>query len=176
MKFIGQLLGKHLARYPSMQLLDIYKLLHQAALGNSHAVGSPGEVARRLEEEIACMGEGPSEPLWEPISPDGRLVRVHLRSYVADKHDLQALADAHMRSPETCPPAPERLARFCGCLGDLASEGILPFNRDDVITCFDEIAEQGFPAVGHTKTYRENYKPAYRVVDIELLPPSMRST
>ncbi len=170
MKFISQLISRHLSRYPRMQLLDIYKLLHQAALGNSHAMGEPQDVLRRLEEEAASMGEGPAEPLWEPISPDGHLVRVHLRPYIAGRHDLNALAKAQLQSPDRCPPAPEKLAKFCGCMGDLAAEGILPFARADVVACFDEIAEQGYPAVRHTKPYREAYRPAYRVVDVELLP------
>lgn len=175
MKFVAQLVRTHLGRYPEMQLLDIYKLLHQAALGNSHAMGQPKDVLRHLEEEAASMGEGPAEPLWEPISPDGRLVRVHLRPYVAGRYDLETLAAAQIQSPERCPPAPEKLAKFCGCMGDLAAEGVLPFPRQDVVDCFDEIAEQGYPAVRHTKAYREAYKPAYRVVDMELLPPSARA-
>ena len=38
MKFVGQLLAAQLARHPAMQLADVYKLLHQAALGSAHAV------------------------------------------------------------------------------------------------------------------------------------------
>lgn len=170
MKFIGQLLGQHIGRYPEMQLLDVYKLLHQAALGNGHAVGVLEQIIVRLESEVAAMGDGPGDPLWESISPDGRLARVHLRPYVAAGYDLGALARAHVGSPQTYPPAPEKLVKFCGCVGDLAAQGILPFSKDDVLSCFDEIAEQGYPAVRHSVTYREHYKPAYRVVDIDLLP------
>lgn len=170
MKFIGQLLSSHLARYPAMELLDIYKLLHQAALGNSHAVTTLASANERLRSETQAMGEGPEEPLWDPISPDGRLGRVHLRPYVAAGFALEALANAHVGTAESCPPAPEKLVKFCGCLGDLASQGILPFDAGEVVGCFAEIAEQGYPAVRHTPTYRTHYRPAYRVVDIELLP------
>lgn len=158
-----------------MQLLDIYKLLHQAALGNSHLTDSPQRALQRLRVELSAMGDGPAEPVWEPLSPDGRLVRVHLRTYHAAGFDVEVLATACARSPETCPPAPEKLVRFCGCLGDLAEEGILPFSRQDVTECMDELAEAGYPAVHHSRIFRDTYRPAYRVVDVELLPPVARA-
>ncbi|MFN0315572.1 MAG: hypothetical protein ACKVQA_11115 [Burkholderiales bacterium] len=174
MKFVGQLIAKHLARYPRLQLLDVYKLLHQAALGNSHAVSNPPEAMRRLEAELQDM-HGPPEPLWEPISPDGSLVRVHLRPYAAGKHDTGSLAAAVVQTAASYPSAPDKLAKFCACTGDLASEGILPFKREEVIAFFDEIAEHGYPAVRHSKEYREAYKPSYRVVALELLPQAVKS-
>jgi hypothetical protein len=174
-KFVGQIVAKHLGRYPRLQLLDVYKLLHQAALGNSHAVSNPEEVMRRLESELQDM-QGPPEPLWEPISPDGRLVRVHLRPYEAAKLDIRPLAEAVVQTAASYPSAPEKLAKFCACTADLASEGILPFKRDDVVTFFDEIAENGYPAVHHSKEYREAYKPSYRVVSLELLPRAVQAS
>lgn len=158
-----------------MQLLDVYKLLHQAALGNSHLIDSPERLLQRLHTELSSMGDGPPEPLWEPLSPDGRLVRVHLRAYLAAGLDVENLAAACVRSPETCPPAPDKLVRFCSCLGDLAVEGILPFSRQDVVGCVEELAEMGYPAVHHTRVFRDTYRPAYRVVDVELLPPAVRA-
>lgn len=158
-----------------MQLLDIYKLLHQAALGNSHLIDSQERALQRLRDELNTLKDGPAEPVWEPLSPDGRLVRVHLRAYAAAGFDIDSLAAACAKSPETCPPAPDKLVRFCSCLGDLADEGILPFSRQDVVSCMEELAEAGYPAVHHTLTFRENYRPAYRVVDVELLTPAARA-
>ena len=170
MKFIGQLLGGHLQRYPRLQLADIYKLLHQAALGADHAVDSAQSAHARLQAEMAALGSGPEEPLLDRISPDGRLARVHLRPYLAARHDPAALADAFVRSTQVCPPAPDKLVKFCGCLGDLADAGGIPYTRAEVTEYFDAIAAQGYPAVRHSPAYREAYRPAYRVVAIELLP------
>src|SRR3954454_8185237 len=82
MKFISQLLSSHLQRYPRMQLEDIYKLLHQAAMGPEHAVQDPALARARLLEEMQQLTSSPADPLVDPISPDGRLARVHLRAYV----------------------------------------------------------------------------------------------
>jgi hypothetical protein len=170
MKFVGQLLGTHLQRYPRMQLADLYKLLHQAALGAGHAVDSAEQARAGLEAEIATLGAGPDEPLVDRISPDGRLARVHLRPYLAARHDPSLLADAFARSPQAYPPAHDKLARFCGCLGDLADAGGIPFARAEVAAYFEGIAARGYPAVRHSQAFREAYRPAYRVVAIELLP------
>jgi len=168
MKFIGTLLERHLARYPRMELADIYKLLHQAALGSSHAVDSLA-ARERLEQEIAAMGEGPDEPLIDPISPDGKLARVHLRPYVAARRDLDALSRAFVRTANDYPASSEKLARFCGCLGDLADEQRLPGQRDQVAGYVSELADAGYPAVRHSAIYHELYQPAYRVVSIDYL-------
>jgi len=170
MKFIGQLLGGHLQRYPHMQLTDVYKLLHQAALGAGHAVSSAADARSRLQAEAADLGSGPDEPLVDVISPDGRLARVHLRPYIGAGHDLLRLAEAFARTPEVYPPAPDKLVKFCACLGDLADASGIPFSRAQVVEYFDAIAAQSYPVVRHSETFRDAYRPAYRVVAIELLP------
>ena len=171
MKFIGQLLGAHLQRYPGMQLADVYKLLHQAALGAGHAVSNAADARSRLQAEVAGLASGPDEPLVDVISPDGRLARVHLRPYIAADHDLARLADAFARTPEVCPPAPDKLVKFCACLGDLADASGIPFSRTQVAEYFDAIAAQSYPVVRHSQPFRDAYRPAYRVVAIELLAP-----
>ncbi|MCC7547236.1 MAG: hypothetical protein IT532_05690 [Burkholderiales bacterium] len=170
MKFIGQLLGQHLQRYPLMQLEDIYKLLHQAALGAGHAVSNRDAALAALESECRSLVAAPEEPLVDRISPDGRLARVYLRPYIAREHAIGALADAFVRTPQVCPAAPDKLARFCACLGDLAEAGGIAFTRAQVSTWFDDIAAQGYPAVHHSQAFRDAYRPAYRVVAVELLP------
>jgi len=169
MKFIGQLLGAHAERYPGFGLEDIYKLLHQAALGPAHAV--EGATARdRLAREAAELGPGPAEPLVDPISPDGRLARIHLRPYVARGLGLDALADAFAQTAQTWVPSREKLAKFCGCLGDLADAGGIAFARGDVVAYMDARAAEGWPAVHHSASFRAEWQPAYRVVDLALLP------
>ena len=169
MKYVGQLLGAHAVRYPGLGLEDIYKLLHQAALGPAHAVD--GTVAReRLAAEIAALADGPAEPLADPISPDGRLARVHLRSYVAHGLDPDALADAFTETARTWSPSSDKLAKFCGCLGDLADAGGIAFARADVERYMNARAAERWPAVHHSAAFRNRWQPAYRVVDLALLP------
>ncbi len=169
MKFVGQLLSAHLARYPAMQLDDIYKLLHQAALGPGHAVYNPGAARKRLDEELAALDEAPAEPMRDIISPDGRLGRIHLRTFVATGGDPDALHHAFVETARSYAASPEKLAKFCGCLGDLAAEGGIPFAREAVLAYFEKIARDGYPAIHHSETFRRAYQPAYRVVAVDLL-------
>ncbi|MEO8156655.1 MAG: hypothetical protein ABI648_02585 [Betaproteobacteria bacterium] len=169
MKFVSQLLSAHLARYPAMQLDDVYKLLHQAALGPGHAVANPVAARKRLDEEIAALGEESAELLQDVISPDGRLGRVHLRPYLASGGDRDALHRAFVETANSYPASPDKLAKFCGCLGDLAAAGGIPFAREEVVTYFGKIASDGYPAIHHSEAFRNAYRPAYRVVAIDLL-------
>ena len=170
MKFIGQLLGQHLQRYPHLELADIYKLLHQAAMGPGHAVSDAAAARARLRAEVADLGAGPDDPIADPISPDGKLARVHLRPYVDAGHDLDTLADAFIQTAQTYTGSPDKLVKFCACLGDLAAAGGIPFAREEVERYFESIAAQGYPVVHHSPAYRDEYRPAYRVVALEALP------
>ena len=175
MKFVSQLLSAHLARYPAMQLDDIYKLLHQAALGPGHAVDNPAAARRRLVEEMATLGEGPVVLLQDVISADGRLGRVHLRPYLASGGNPDTLHRAFMDTANSYPASPDKLAKFCGCLGDLAATGGIAFAREDVLSYFEKIARDGYPAVHHSEAFRSAYRPAYRVVAIDYLQPTRKS-
>lgn len=169
MKFVSQLLGRHFARYPRMQLEDVYKLLHQAAMGSGHAVDDEAAVRRRLDEEIAALGDGPEEPARDLISPDAKLARIHLRGFLASGGDPAELHRAFVATARGYPAAPDKLVKFCGCLGELAGAGGIPFAQQDVVRYFDEIARAGYPVVHHSRAFREAYKPAYRVVSLDYL-------
>ena len=169
MKFIGQLLGEHLGRYPLMQVADVYKLLHQAALGSAHAV-DPANAREQLHQEATGLTPAPDALLAEVISPDGRLARVHLATYLGRGMSLDSLADAFAGTASTCAGSTDKLAKFCGCLGDLADAGGIPFTRVEVEAFMGTRQQQGWPAVRHSDAYRAAYAPAYRVVDVTLLP------
>lgn len=169
MKFVSTLLGAHLQRYPQMQLADVYKLLHQAAMGPEHAVSDPAQALERLRAEAAALAPGPADPRIDPISPDGRLVRVHLRAYVAGGGAIEKLAEAFVQTAASVTPAQDKLAKFCGCLGDFAATGAIPFAREEVERFFGDLAARGYPVLHHSTVYREAYRPAYRVVAVELL-------
>jgi hypothetical protein len=168
-----QVLELHVARYPEMQVEDLYKLLHQAAMGSEHAISSREAARQWLIREVEALGDPPAqiadEPLIEPISPGGRLVRVHLRPYLREGKDMDQLLEAFVRTAEESSGDTATLDEYCQGAVDLAREGDLPFSPSELEARFAELKRQGYPAVHHSKTYREAYWPAYRVVLRELL-------
>ena len=97
---IKTVLHAHFSRYPAMQIQDVYKLLHQAAFGSEHAISNPEGARQRLENELAEMGVGPDEPIFDPISADEQIVRVHLRPFIAQGGDPEMLLMAFIQTAE----------------------------------------------------------------------------
>ena len=170
MKFVNQLLGHHLQRYPLMQLEDIYKLLQQSALGAGHALDDIDVLRQHFNNEMASIGSGPEEPVADTISPDGRLARIHLRAYSEAGHNADALFDAFVQTAREYPPDPAKLAKFCGCVADLAEAGGIAFDQSEVARYFDGIVRDEYPIVRHSAAFRKAYRPAYRVVCLDFLP------
>jgi len=46
----------------------------------------------------------------------------------------------------------------------MAAVGLLPFALDELRRFFAAMQAQAFPAVHHSKRYRQAYRPAYRVI------------
>ena len=169
MKFVNQLLAGHLGRYPQMELDDIYKLLHQAAMGPGHAIHDAQSARSSLLREIEQLGEGLDEPLVDPISPEGQLARVHLRTYVRSGRSADMLLEAFLQTARLHQPAQDKLVKFLGCLGDLADAKGLPFTRAEVERYCAQLEQRSYPVIHHSAAFREAYRPSYRVVRLDCL-------
>lgn len=169
MDSLDQILTSNLARTPAMQVQDLYKLLHLAAMGNGHAIRDEQVARLWLERELEEMGAGPDDPLLDPLSPDGQILRVHLRPYLREGKDLDALLRAFIQTANEWHGSPEKLKEYCMVAWRLANKGQLPFSRDELLSFFAAMEAQGFPAVHHSKVYETLYHPAYRVVAREFL-------
>lgn len=75
----SKILKEEINRHPKSQVEDIYKFIHQAALGSEHAVKNTIAVKKWLQTEIAGLDYSLTENLTEPLSPDGNLIRLNLR-------------------------------------------------------------------------------------------------
>ena len=106
---------------------------------------------------------GPDEPMVDPISPDGKLARIHLRAYTAADGACDALADAFVATAQQPPAGHDKLERFCACLGDFAASGEIALDAASVRAYFGVAAER-YPVVHHSTAFRSAYRPAYRIV------------
>jgi len=168
-----RILIAHATRYPHWALDDLYKLIHQAALGSEHAVSDEAHARERLTQELAGLGPGLEELLIDPISPASDVVRVHLRPFVRLRLEGEQLLDAFIRTAREFHGSADRVVEYANTAADLAREGLLRFDGDGVTEFVARMKEAGFPAVHHSPAFEAEYRPAYRVVARHKLPPDI---
>jgi len=164
-----RILGDQLARYPLMQVQDLYKLIHQAAMGSEHAVRDVASAQAWLDREVRELGEGPAEPALDPISGDGQIVRVHLRPYIQMQGDLDLLLRAFVRTANEYRGEVARLRAYAASAGQMADAGLMPFAGAQWAEFCATLGREGYPAMHHSTVYEAAYHPAYRVVAREFV-------
>lgn len=173
--FVRNLLADHIKRYPKMQIEDVYKLLLQAALGSEHAVSNEEGAFNWMQNEVAKLSSvSTQELLIDPIAPDKKLVRVHLRPYIEKKGDLKFLTKAFVQTANTFRGSKETLQRYLDCAVSIVEKNRSPFDAQAMKKFFAEKAAANYPAVHHSKAFAENYSPAYRVVAWEQLSDDLK--
>lgn len=152
-------LRSHILRYPAMQVQDLYKLIHQAAMGSEHAIATPEGARSWLRRELAEMGAGPDEETIDPISADGQIVRVHLRPFMAHGGDPEMLLSSFIRTADEFRGSYEALEAYWKLAKEIQHLAVTEMDR-----FFELMNTQNFPAVHHSSEYESQYRPAYRVV------------
>ncbi len=163
-------LKQHLQRYPDMQADDIYKLAHQAAMGNGHMFTDTTAARLWLLSEMDEIVADTTEPLVEQVSPDWITVRVNLRPYKARGGDVEKLFQSMLRSAQQFRQDPASLERWGREIIDESEFGTIPVDKTTLREFFDEMKAAGYPAKHHSETYETLYSPSYRVLMRELVP------
>jgi hypothetical protein len=165
---VRQLIQAHLARYPELRISDVYKLLHQATFGSSEAVSKRASAQEWLQHELKINPPDPQEDLLESVSPDGSLVRLHLRAYQARGGKMKPLLDAVIRSAETAQTGrPELMAGRWAIFAGMVEEGV--FDPEAIppreVYLFGKVyAARNWAVVAHSPHFIRTYHPAYRVL------------
>lgn len=164
MNSFGKVLLAHERRYPLWQIQDLYKLAHQAALGSEHAVISPEFARRALEEEIQSISPGDDEPLVDPISEDGEIVRIHLRPFLNAGLSVTRLLDAFLLTSVNFKGSSKLLQYYFVLAKKLMKDNQISLFATDLDLLEAVMQEKGFPALHHSEVFKNAYYPAYRVV------------
>jgi len=151
-------------RYPDWTEQDLYKLLYQAAMGNEHAIIDEAGVRRWMEKELAEMGDGPDDLLFDPISPDGAILRVHLRPMMKAGIDPDLILQAFLNTSHVFKGSLDRLLLYMESAVEAAKKKEIDFPVISLTNYFAHMKDSGFPAVHHSLEYEKVYRPAYRVV------------
>ena len=159
-----------LARHPEMGPEDLYKLLHQAAMGSEHAMHDTAGVRAWMVNELATMGQGPAEPMIDTIAPGGAIVRMNLRPWVAAGRSTDSLLAAFVATATAYPPDTARLARYLAAADTIVAGGKASFGLSAWHDLVAAKRAAGFPAGEHSPAYVAAYRPAYRIVAGALVP------
>ena len=157
------------ARYPEMDLLDIYVLLYQCAYGPSYLVADATQAYDHLIED-ARKQEGieplEQEDVIEILDPELELARVNLRGYLRAGGALQRLYKALTTTVASFEPRPGLLPSGMAALIHWLdqSEEVYEFSANECRDFFKTMMDENYPPRPHSQEYRSAYKPCYRVL------------
>lgn len=174
---VAALIQTHVQRYPGIEILDVYKLLHQAVFGPGHAIKSQRAAREWLERESELLTPDPAKPLVESVHPDGAIVRVHLQPYLAARGSLKALLDGFIQSSKVVAGDLAKMALWWSIFQKLIADGQPLAGRFDprtVALIGRTRANEQWPASHHSPHFEQVYKPAYRVLTAEVAAEILR--
>ena len=151
-----------LEKYPESEPQDIVKLLYQREFGPAHAISDPERTLNWLKEEYASCVQEEDCP-FEYIG--GGYARLHLARLDANGIAPEKAADAFVKSAV---PAGDKKA-FAEMLTELAQDELVKELCPGLPAYIEDYIAADCPAVHHSESFREAYRPAYRVVKPELL-------
>ena len=154
------LIIKHCEAYPKLEIEDIFKYLHQSALGCEHLVSSESEALKRISSEYATVSKD-GEPKIEEL--DGEYSRVFL-SNLSYGLTPETLAKLFFLSAKKEPHGILALEEKIRAVKALAEDGMLPFESEKFKEKLDEWKKGGYSALHHSEAFRNEYRPAYRVI------------
>jgi hypothetical protein len=154
----------HYSRYPELQIEDLYKLAHQAAMGSEHAVKDIEYARQWLFRELNHLPGASPESLVDPISPDHNIVRIHLQPYIASGGQPEKLLQAFVSTANGFRGSFDVLKHYWTSIEALAQGDQLPFPPERLREMIRQMAASGYPAIHHSTKYVEAYHPSYRVV------------
>ncbi len=157
------LLKDHVKRYPLMEIGDAVKLLFQKNLGPGHMLSKEVDYADGILRE--CEGIGRSHYYIEPL---GGFSRFYLK-HPPDVFFAKALAKLFVESGDSMTSMSDFLLDL-DLLSRMTRAKDLPFDMDRLDVFLNEYKEGNYPIVSHSEFYRENYAPAYRVINSDFAP------
>ena len=158
-----KMLTEHFKRYPKCEIRDIFKFIHQSSFGCEHMVSS----LEKATEYIKCeYQKGITESDIEPL--DGEYSRVPL-SYIDKGLSPETLGKLFYLSAEPTDGREAHIEKI-NAVRALVEEKILPFDRTELENAVKEWEKKDFSALHHSERFREEYKPAYRVISKRFIP------
>ncbi|MCR4883891.1 MAG: hypothetical protein K6A68_09990 [Clostridiales bacterium] len=156
----------HVTRYPFMTCRDVLKLCYQREFGGGHMIRDPKDSLQNLVHEMETAHAGWPDYLMEDIG-NGR-ARIYLGMAKLKGLSAEKINDVFVKSA-ACQTG--SMLSFTECFPtilELAEQGVFQFSRKEMQDYLTEYCLQGCPMVSHSEEYRKLYRPAYRVLQLEV--------
>ena len=144
----------HKNKYPKLEKQDIIKLIFQSSLGPSHFISNKDKVKDYLNKEL-LEEKNNEENLYEYISTN--YVRMNIFPYKHYFKETDTLIDMFIES-----------ANNANYNKDILKENLLNY------LTLDDLKNYDYQAVSHSKTYKDNYKPHYRLINSRFIDLNMK--
>lgn len=172
MQPLTAILLAHARRYPKMEPRDAVKLLYQNEFGGGHLIADEAVCRSNLRSEYAATVQTGTTPLLEELG--NGIARVNLAALDAYGYNVDALCDDFIRSASLHRGTMDSFLEKLALLRQLTEAAQMPFSSAALEEFLTIYAAEGYPPISHSGTYRENYHPAYRVVDRRCLPAKIQ--
>ena len=170
---LTELVNYHLGLHKGIELRDIYKLLHQSVFGPEH-LGEGSSESAIAEEMQSTEDVGFEESLFEPISIDAGACRVNLRAALGLDIPASLIAEAMRLSAKTFVGDQNAFALLWRELEENLGKLSAEFDVGNYRKLTLSMAEREFPPLHHSAPYRDQNRPAYRVLKRDELERLMR--
>ncbi len=160
------MLLEHYHKYPKLQIQDIFKFIYQSSFGCEHLVTDLVGATEYIKKEYELIDKE-DEPYIDAL--DGEYSRVSL-SYLHKGLRIDTFAKIFVLSSKKEIDGLSNLLHKIEVALKLVDEGLLPFDKEEFNKCLLKWKEMDYPAIHHSNIFRENYKPAYRVISNKYIP------
>ena len=158
---LDAILRAHAAGYPQMMPTDAVKLIFQNEFGGGHLICNEQACLSYIKSERTSVEQTGGE-LTEEIG--NGIVRVSLSAIENAGISDELLCRVFIDSAKMISGSLDSLKSKLSVLEALTDEGIFAFSREELDAYLAEYAALGYPAVSHSDTYRQLYRPSYRIV------------
>lgn len=156
----------HCNKYPELEIRDLFKFIFQSSLGCEHMVPSLESATEYIKCEYGA-GVTDTSSAWEAL--DGDYCRVNL-SCLKDGLSADTFGKLFCLSAKKEEDGMARLSEKLSAALELARDGLLPFSYEELSAEAEKWSSDGYPPVHHSNTFRETYKPSYRVISAHIVP------
>ena len=152
METLEQILRNHARKYPLMEPQDAVKLIYQNVFGGGHLIRDPAACRCALRHEYEETPQDSYAPVLEMIGNGMARVMLNAREHTGSMNGFLLKLDI---------------------LRKVTASGVFGFSSEDLEKYLDAYQQAGYPMVSHSEQYSQAYKPAYRIVQLRILPEEL---